>query len=110
MCGPRLSQRECVVLPSVKRDIVASIARTRPPREGHMAIYIGRRELIVTLGGGWSWAALAQQRSMGVYVGRVLKGARPADLPVLQASKFELVINHQTAKILRLTIPPSLLA
>jgi putative ABC transport system substrate-binding protein len=47
---------------------------------------------------------------MGVYVGRVLRGAKPVDMPVVQASKFELVVNAQTARMLGLTVPPSLLS
>jgi putative tryptophan/tyrosine transport system substrate-binding protein len=73
------------------------------------AIYSGRQ--FTNCGGLMSYAAdiTDAYRQVGVYTGRILKGAKPADLPVEQSSKFELVINHQTARMLGITVPDKLL-
>jgi putative ABC transport system substrate-binding protein len=74
------------------------------------AIYPDRR--IAEVGGLMSYGAALEDawRQVGVYAGRILKGAKPAELPVVQSSKFELVINAETARMLGLAVPPTLLA
>jgi putative ABC transport system substrate-binding protein len=74
------------------------------------AVYPSRE--FAEIGGLMSYGSNSadEWRLTGVYTGRILKGEKPSGLPVLRASKFELVINQQTAKIFGIEIPPTLLA
>jgi putative ABC transport system substrate-binding protein len=90
----------------VHRERIAKLAAQ------YALITIYDRREYVQAGGLISYGAslLALHRQIGIYVGRILKGEKPADMPVMMPTKFEMTINLKTAKTLELTIPPSILA
>ncbi len=88
------------------REQIASLAL-----RDNLPTIFGERSGVVA-GGLMSYAASLEDsfRQVGDYIGRILKGAKPGDLPVQQPTKFEFVINLKTAKTLGLNVPPTLLA
>jgi putative ABC transport system substrate-binding protein len=102
--------RGVIVLPSVvtiaNRDrIIALMARYRLPAVYEFPVFVREGGLI-----SYGIDSAAQYRQAASYVDRILKGAKPAELPVQEPTKFTLFVNLKTARTLGLTVPPSLLA
>jgi ABC-type uncharacterized transport system substrate-binding protein len=102
-CGGLVVQSEPFF--DARRDQIVSLSA----RNAIPTIYPGRQ--FVLAGGLMSYASsIVDRRQVGIYVGKILGGAKPADLPIVRGVKVDLVLNMQTAKALGITFPPSLLA
>ena len=88
-----------------RNRIISFVAQNRLPAIYHFREYAVAGGLI-----SYGPNIAESYKNAGVYAGRILKGEKPGDLPILQPSKFDFVINLKTAKALGLTVPPTLLA
>lgn len=130
-----IGQQIQILNASNEREIEAAFVALAPLRAGAVLVttdtlFVARREQLVALSARYGVPTIYEYRDfpaagglasygpsiadvfrqVGIYAGRILKGTRPSDLPVLQPTKFELVINLKTAKALGLDVPPTLLA
>ena len=135
MAARSIGQEMIVLRASSERELDTAFATTAQQRGGALLVasdlfFLARREVIVSLAARHQLPAIYYLREfaeagglmtygniladvyhqVGVYVGRILKGAKPTDLPAMQSTKFEFVLNLKTAKRLGLEIPPALLA
>jgi putative ABC transport system substrate-binding protein len=110
--GAAVQQRVVALLISDDRFFSSHMERLAALATSHGLPSISFSRQFTAAGGLISYAAIPGQISpqIGIYVGRILKGEKPSDLPVVQTTKFELVINLKTAKALGLTVPPTLFA
>ena len=128
--GVRYTSWKPKVRPKWKQHSKASWHWERLLLLGGDAVFMSEREKLVALAAQYSLATIYDRREypevggllsygtslpdahrkIGLYAGRILKGEKPADLPVQQSTKFELIINLKTARTLRLEVPPTLLA
>jgi putative tryptophan/tyrosine transport system substrate-binding protein len=135
VAAPRIGRQIALLTASNRSEIDAAFAMLSGKGIGAMIVggdpfFNSERELLVALAARYAIPTIYEQREfatagglmsygtnitdsyreMGIYTGRILHGAKPADLPVLQLSRFELVLNLKTAKALGLTFPPGLFA
>ena len=129
--GRAVGQRLIVLRASTEREIDAAFATLVQQRAGALLVatspfFVTRAHYLITLAARHSLPAMyfrrefvlmsygtstaESYRQLGNYAGKILSGFKPADLPVIQSTKFEFVINLQTTKALGLTVPPGLLA